>query len=110
MAVGVRRMTFLCTLQFDAVVYPDNFIQEKQVYIFWLLPIKTVGLLVRSLLVAGDRSTVITAPFRRVARWFIQTLARDSVSAIVFWVFFAFKQLLGRTVTRTRERMDRQSM
>ena len=64
-------------------------------------------------LVAGDRSNVtgVTAPFRRVARWFIQhILARDSVSAIVFGYFSRIKKLLGRTEKRIRVRMVRQSM
>ena len=48
-------------------------------------------------LIAGDRSTVtgVTAPFGRVARWFIQqTLALDSVFATVLRVF-RVKKLLG---------------
>ena len=46
-----------------------------------------------------------------VGRWFIQinTHADDTVS-VSFWVFFAYKKLLGRTETRTRERKDTQSI
>ena len=52
-------------------------------------------------------------PFRRVARWFIQRTnqpAQDSDFATVFWCFSRIKKLLGRTETRTREMMDRQSI
>ena len=45
------------------------------------------------------------APFRWGASLFIQqTLARDSVFAIVFGCFSRIKKLLGRTETRSHER------
>ena len=55
----------------------------------------------------------VTTPFRRVVagRGFIQINTRtgDTVSASL-WVFFAYKNLLGRTETRTRDRICFQSL
>ena len=59
----------------------------------------------------------VNTPFRRfrwrsmAGRWFIQINTRmgDPVSPR-FWVFFAYKKLLGRTETRTCERMHCQSI
>ena len=64
-------------------------------------------------LMAIDRPwpALINAPFRRVARWFIQlTLARDLIFAKVFECFYAYKKMLGRTEMRTRERKEWQSI
>ena len=50
-------------------------------------------------------------PLFVAGRSFIQIYTRvgDKISAS-FWVFFAYKKLLGRTETRTRDRMYCQSI
>ena len=55
----------------------------------------------------GDR---LYHPFSSGRSLVQSTLALDSVSVIVFVCFSRIKILLGRTESRTREKMDRQSI